>query len=243
MPVSVCVEILIVGLFLLWFTKRQKAGKIIVSVGVALLIGFGYGALPTVLMAPLENRYPPFQVANPEDDIRWVVVLGGGHTEDPRLSANSQLGAATLSRLIEGIRIHRLLPGSKLILSGGNPFGTVSNAEVMGDAALMLGIDQENIVLETISKDTKDEAVLVQKIVQRDGFILVTSAGHMPRSMALFHKLGMAPVPGPAEFLVKEGEDYLSPGMFFPGADNLVTAGRAIYEYMGLAWAWIRGQI
>jgi len=82
MPVSVCIEIILTGLFFLWFTKRQKGGKIIVSIGFVLLIGFSYGVLPTNLMKPLENKYPPFQIVNSEDDIKWVVVLGGGHTVD-----------------------------------------------------------------------------------------------------------------------------------------------------------------
>ena len=30
-PLSICLEILFLGLFLLWFTRRQKTGKIIVS--------------------------------------------------------------------------------------------------------------------------------------------------------------------------------------------------------------------
>ena len=243
MPVSVCAEILLIGLFLLWFTKRQRAGKIIVTIGFISLLGFGYGSLPNKMNEVLEYRYPAFQAEMLEDDVKWVVVLGGGHTADSRLPANSQLSDATLARLVEGIRIQRLLPNSKLILSGGSWYSRTSNAEVMAGAALMLGVDQENIVLEPISMDTKDEAILVQEIVKDDPFILVTSASHMPRSMALFRKLGMEPVPAPAAYSVKEGEGGLHPGMFFPGAGNLASAERAIHEYLGLAWAWIRDQI
>lgn len=242
MPVSVCMGFLLIGLLLIWFGKRPKAGKIIVTIGLVLLIGFSYGGLPAALITQLEYRYPPFQIVNHEDDIKWVVVLGGGLTADPRLPANSQLNGATLARVVEGIRIHRLLPDSKMVLSGGSPFGIKSNAEGMADTALMLGVDHNDIVLESISKDTKDEAVLVKEIVQEDRFILVTSANHMPRSMALFQKLMMEPIPAPAEYFVKEGEGGVSWGMLFPSGGNLVNAEKAIYEYMGLAWAWIRRQ-
>ncbi len=85
--------------------------------------------------------------------------------------------------------------------------------------------------------------MLVQRITKEDRFVLVTSAGHMPRSMALFRKLGMAPIPAPAEYLVREREGGVRPGMFFPEADNLVMAEKAFHEYMGLVWAWISGQI
>jgi len=67
----------------------------------------------------------------------------------------------------------------------------------------------------------KDEAVLVQKIVQEDRFVLVTSANHMPRSMALFRKLWMEPAP--AKYFVKEKESGVGPRIFdlnFDGVAN-----------------------
>ena len=46
-----------------------------------------------------------------------ILILGGGHTNDSRLPANNQLSTNALGRLAEGIRIHRELPGSKIITS------------------------------------------------------------------------------------------------------------------------------
>jgi hypothetical protein len=46
MPAFVCIEILLVGLLLLWFTKKQRAGKIVVTIGIVLLLGFGYELFP-----------------------------------------------------------------------------------------------------------------------------------------------------------------------------------------------------
>ena len=59
MPVPICVEILLLGLFLLWFTRRQKAGKIVVSIGVVLLAALSYGVISDILIRPLEYKYPP----------------------------------------------------------------------------------------------------------------------------------------------------------------------------------------
>jgi uncharacterized SAM-binding protein YcdF (DUF218 family) len=98
------------------------------------------------------------------------------------------------------------------------------------------------VILESLSKDTKDEARLIKNIVGNDRFVLVTSASHMPRSMALFKKLGMQPIPAPTDYWVKERQG-ISPAMFFPSSNGLRKAERAFYEYLGLAWANLRGQI
>ena len=79
-PVPLCLEILLLGLFLLWFTKKQKAGKIIVSIGVGLVIIFSYGTFQDILLRSLENKYPSLINLQEVDDVKWVVVLGGGHT-------------------------------------------------------------------------------------------------------------------------------------------------------------------
>jgi uncharacterized SAM-binding protein YcdF (DUF218 family) len=79
-PVPLCLEILLLGLFLLWFTKKQKAGKIIVSIGVGLIIIFSYGTVQDILLRSLENKYPSLINIQEVDDVKWVVVLGGGHT-------------------------------------------------------------------------------------------------------------------------------------------------------------------
>lgn len=60
--------------------------------------------------------------------VKWIVVLGGGVVSDTRLLANNQSLCSSLARLVEGIRIHNNLKGSKLILSGGADFVPVPEA-------------------------------------------------------------------------------------------------------------------
>ena len=241
-PVPLCLGILLFGLFFLWFTSRQKTGKILVSVGVLLLTVFSYGAISNTLLRPLEYKYAPLSSLEDMHHVKWVVVLGGGHTSDPQVSISSQLSNTSIARLIEGIRFHNMLPESKIILSGGGYFDPVPNAKIMADVALSIGINKEDLVLESVSKDTKDEAILIQKIVGKDRFVLVTSASHMPRSMALFKKRGMHPIPAPTDYFVKKRQ-RISPGIFFPSAINLFKAERAFHEYLGMAWAKLRGHI
>ena len=241
-PVSLCLEILLLGLILLWFTRKQKTGKVVLSIGFLFLALLSFDATSDKLSQPLEYKYPPVLKADDVPGVKWVVVLGGGHTSDPQLPVTSQIGGASVARLVEGIRLSKMLPESKLILSGGSAFDPVANAQIMADVAVAIGVDKRDLILETISKDTKDQARLINEIVGKDSFMMVTSASHMPRSMALFEKQGMRPIPAPTGFGVKKRQRP-SPGMFFPRASALLKAEIAFHEYLGMAWAKIRGQM
>lgn len=235
MPLPLCLAILLCGLLLLWFTRKQRIGKVIVTAGVIILTGLSYGIISDSLLRDFEDQYSPF--LKPEN-AKWVVVLGGGHTSDPDLPVTSQPSAAALMRLIEGIRIQKLLPESKLVLSGGKGFDPRPHAQVLADVAM----EKRDLVLEAGSRDTKDEAVFIKKIVGDAPFVMVTSASHMPRAMALFRKQGMHPIPAPTDYWVKKRQK-VHPSMFFPNPDNLCKAHRAVYEFLGMAWAKLRGQI
>lgn len=242
LPVSLSLEILTIGLVLLWFTRNQRTGKVFVSIGTFLFATLSFGAVSDLVLMPLEYKFPPLVKIENFHDVKWVVVLGGGHVSDHKIPITSQLTEASLVRLVEGIRIQKILPGSRLILSGGGAFDPVPTANGLANVANAIGMEKNDVVLESISKDTKDEAMLIQKIVGSERFFLVTSAYHMPRSMALFRKQGMNPIPAPTDHWVKERQK-IEPGVFFPNARSLRKAEMAFREYLGQVWAKIRGQI
>ena len=249
-PVPLCLEILIIGMVLLLFTRKQRAGKLIISIGVMMVAVFGYEGIPNTILRSLEYQYPPLIVTAQSNtvvndvipSVKWIVVLGGGHTSDPKIPVTSQISEVSLVRLIEGIRLHNKTPGSKLILSEGKVFDLTSGAEVMAEIARAIGVDQKDIILEDESKDTAEEARLIKSIVGSDEFILVTSAAHMPRAVAMFKKLGMHPIPAPTGYLVIEGQN-IDPSNFFPSSGGFFKTSSAFHEYIGLVWAKLRGQI
>jgi uncharacterized SAM-binding protein YcdF (DUF218 family) len=234
--------ILLLGLFLIWLTRKQKTGKVVVLIGIIFLGTLSYDVVSNKLLRPLEYKYPPLLSLQNIRNVKWIVVLGSGHTSDPKLPITSQISSASLVRLVEGIRIHNELPKSKLILSGGSVFEKISNAQVLAEVAIAIGVKKEDLILEDTSKDTEDEARLIQKIVGQERFILVTSASHMPRSIALFRKFSMHPMPAPTGYLVKESRE-LSISMFYPSVSGLCKAEVAFYEYLGSVWAKLRGKI
>ena len=149
-----------------------------------------------------------------------------------------------VKRLVEGIRllkeIQKVNPNAQLILSGGRVFQSPAVAGKMRNTALLLGVDDKNMILEDGSQDTHQEALFIHKIVGNQPFVLVTSAYHMPRAMALFQDAGMNPIAAPTQFM---GYKYDFALWCIPNANSLIVSDIAIHEYLGIIWGKIRGYI
>ena len=248
LPLAICLGFLILGQLLLWFSRKQRTAKLFLLAGTGLLLAFSIHGVSDVMLATLEHRYPPlmdplrpaYSDGREGEPIRWIFVLGGGSRSDPRLPVTSQLSDSSLPRVTEGIRLLRLLPESRLILSGGPASTPVPEADAMSGFARQLGVEPFRIVLEPETLDTESQARVARRYVGKDRFILVTSASHMPRSMALFRRQGLRPLPAPTHHSVTPQpsfhfHDYL------PSASALNGTQTFIYERAGYLWAWLRG--
>ncbi len=243
MPVPLCLALIVAGLLLLWFTRRQRAGKYLATAGALLLVLLGYGFASNRLLGSLERRYAPVaDAAQSAGRVRWVVVLGGGSSSDQALPESTRLSEASLARLVEGVRLQRQLPESRLLLSGGSVYGSDPDAHTMRSLALGLGVEPASLVLDAASPDTETQAEVVRTQLGGEEFFLVTSASHMHRAVALFRKAGTNPIPAPTHFLMQESRG-IAPTDFFPGSGGLRRAETVAYEYLGLAWAKLRGKV
>jgi uncharacterized SAM-binding protein YcdF (DUF218 family) len=248
-PCSLLLTVMVLGLVLLFFTKRQRTARALLTAGLALLAFMFLAPVARALVRPLEAAYWPLlpevtQAISTMPDgspaPRWVVVLGGGHSESRSLAPLHQLSESSLVRLAEGIRLQRLLPESKLVLSGGGDGTGTTEAETLAAAGVSLGAPPDRMVLESQSRDTIDEVRVLRAMLGQDRFALVTSANHLPRAMAMFRKAGMIPVAAPTDYLASgEDSDMLS---WFPHAQAGLIVERALHEYLGLFWAKVRGQ-
>ena len=236
----------LLGIVFLWLAPKRKIGIILLLIGVGCLLICGYAPVANIVLHPLESRYPPFDQVLSESRIeqlpKYIVVLAGGHTSEPGIPPTSQLSGAALVRLIEGIRIYYLIPKSKLVLTGGPVFDPLPAAEVMVCLAQSLGVDRQDILLESKSRFTHEQAKFINTMLRDEKFILVTSASHMPRSMALFRKLGMDPIPAPTDHRISKPPCW-SQYFSLPSASNLQKTQRALYEYLGFIWAKLNGYI
>jgi uncharacterized SAM-binding protein YcdF (DUF218 family) len=235
----------LLGSALLW-TKRQKTGRVFVTAAALSLAIFANKGVAYLLLGPLETRYTAIPEARTTTDLparvtacHTIVVLGGGHSDTTVLSRVNQLSTSALSRLAEAVRLARLLPDAQLIVSGYNGPDGPSHAQILAEAAMSLGVAPERITRLDTTRDTEDEAQELSHRLGREPFLLVTSAWHLPRAMALCEKAGLQPVAVPADFLQRPGADT---GWQLLGWDlgALERSTMAIHERLGLFWAQLR---
>ena len=239
-PLPLCFLILLIGVALLWFGRWQRAGKLLVTLSLALFAVFGYGVVSYPLVHSLEQTYP---LPKPETlaQAKWVVVLSADTLRDPALPLTARAAGTTLTRLVEGIHLHREIAGSRLLLSGAAT-GPESDTEVMSQIALRFGVAAKDIVIDGRSPDTETQAVNVAAILKGEPCVLVTSAFHLPRAMALFEKAGVRAIAAPAQYLT-DARRPLAPTDFYPATFPLVAMQIATNEYLGMAWARLRGRM
>lgn len=233
MPLSILLSLFLMGLIMLRTNRTRPAAKKVLAFTFFLLVLLGYGVLSYWPLYKLEGLYPPIDIKSVKpNSIKWVVVLAGSPDE-------------TIVRLTEGIRIYRSLPGTKLIMSGGKVVDAAPepSSSKMARIATGLGVNAHDIVQENISRDTKDEARIVRSMIHETPFVLVTSAYHMPRSMALFKAQGMHPIPAPTGHHILPHERYLSPYWFFPSTNNIMEAEIVLHEVLGIISAGIMAQL
>lgn len=238
-PLSIVLLLAVLGLALLWLGRRERLGKLVLTAAILLLVTLGYGWLGGPALSALEREHAPL-TAMPSG-MKWIVVLGGGSRTDPLFPLYARLSEPTLARLVEGVRLQRHLPGAKLVVSGAAMHGP-SDAETMAALATELGVPPGAIVLDKLSVDTESQARTMRALLEGEPCILVTSAAHMRRSLALFRKHGVTALPAPTDYLSQRRADW-SPGDLFPSVPALKGAQAAAHEYLGLAWAHLTGAI
>jgi len=234
-PSNVVLCIGLVGVTLLW-TRWARAGRRLAALSVLLLAFAGLSPLGDWLIAPLENRFPPWDAARGAPD--GIIVLGGAFS--PELSAAR--GAPDLNesaeRVTAVVALARTYPAARIVYSGGNGQlvrrGGVE-AEIAGALLESLGVARARLVLEGKSRNTVENARFSKDLVAPkagERWLLITSAYHMPRSIGIFRRVGFAVDAYPVDWRTAGGDDALLP--FDAVSSGLRRTDTAVREWIGL---------
>ena len=242
-PTPVIIILLILGIILLFKNKIRKS-KVVLSTSLILFSLCSLDPVVDLLLNISENKYPPFKVSslNEENKIKYIVVLAGGYGAGIDLPLSSELAPYTLTRLVEGIVLHKAIPGSKLIFTGKG-WAKKSEAQAMNEMALNLGVSSKNIILDEVSSNTFEHTKNLKVYIQNASFLLVTSAIHMERAMGLFLKAGLKPIPAPTDHLLKRKYTFFTKGILIPHGVNLHDSDIIFREFIGRVWATLLGRI
>lgn len=204
------------------------------------------------LARSLEWRHLPPE-GSPSAEV--IVVLGGGtESADPPRPMSEVNGAG--DRVLYAAKLYHQGAAPHILVSGGNlDFSTARGetpANEMADLLKLTGVPSEDIWRQSESQNTYEDALYSTKMLEERGIekiILVTSALHMPRSLALFEKQGLQVIPAPVDFTITERnwENAFKPSLdefliyLLPNASSLGLTTNALKEMIGMLIYDLRG--
>ena len=199
-----------------------------------------------IVAAPLRWRYGSLSSAQQVARVDTIVTLTTGSLV---YKANGlevdEMGLFTSQNAMETARVYRLLGSPTVIATGGIiPGGDqrFPEAELMADGLVRLGVPRERILLETRSRNTREQAANSAEMLRKretKRFVLITDSDHMRRALATFRRLGLDPVPSVAALTYATPPGILNRLRPEVGAYRL--SDHACYEYFAIAYYWSRG--
>jgi uncharacterized SAM-binding protein YcdF (DUF218 family) len=233
----------------LWLRARptsRSARQALLAAALAFGVLSIYAA-QYVVARLVSAGFKPFTAADAAADRRTaIVVLGSGSmdVEDWSGRTFSVVDPAAATRVLEASRVFTLIDPAIVISSGGiaqpdsirRPTG-----ETMRDALVILGVPPDRILVETMSRTTRDEALVVAPMLAAQSIgqtILVTSQTHMRRALGTFRAVGIRAIPAVAQEL--DRHKSLTEWML-PSETGLDLASSNAHETIGLAYYWLRG--
>ncbi|MGA2541403.1 MAG: YdcF family protein [Verrucomicrobiota bacterium] len=237
-PIGALWFLLVLGV--LWLLRRRQ-WRSAVWLGFPMVALFAIGSTPLAekLVASEERPWADGAGAArlPKDAADAVVALGGGY----RVSPEDALGFATEdggSRILTAVQLVRLGKARTLVLGGSGPMPDRPNVPSMclvQDWVTSWGLAGSAVTNLGICINTHDEAIAFGKLAQDQGWlkvVMVTSALHMRRSVALFKKQGIDFIPVAADFQV-QGVSQGLPFSPFPRQHRLFLMTLYLRERIG----------
>ncbi|ABD88880.1 YdcF family protein [Rhodopseudomonas palustris] len=234
-PSNAIVMICVLGAVLLP-TRWRRGGLRILTLGLALLLIAGFSPLGNVLLLSLTERFPAWQADGRAPD--GVIVLGGSIDAEVSTARNALELDASAERIVVMLQLARRFPDARIVFSGGSANllqAPVAEAPIAGRLLHSFGIAPERIVLEDRSRTTAENAAFTRALVTPaagERWLLVTSAFHMPRSIAAFRAVGFDVEAYPVDWRTRGWIDAAMP--FDRLSAGLARTDVAVHEWVGL---------
>lgn len=233
MPPGIFIVLLSAGGIWLLGRRRWREGFASCAIaGVMWIISTAF--FGSILIRGLEENYTIPK--SPDGDV--IVLLGGGVSDGaPDFSGTGSPSGEMMLRTVTAVRLQKLLK-IPVIVSGGEVYSsqTATEAGVVKRFLEDLGVPDNEIIEEGRSRDTIENAEYTGEICSAHGYrklILVTSAFHMQRSVAIFRKAGLEVLPYPVNFRTWKNKSYGWQDFLPEGFDGISTV---LHEYMGLLY-------
>lgn len=237
--------LLIVATGWIWTRPQSRAARLFLVVLVASFALASAYPIPHSVVRALGSGFHPLTRTDVPPGRTAVVLLGSGSRTRRDWSGQtmSVLDAIGVERTLEAARVYRLVHADWIISSGGRQGVEDTNDPAgltMKTALLELGVPADRIIVERESRNTRDEAVLVAKLLpalQLEQVILVTSEVHMRRSAGVFRAAGVNVIPAIAREPIYSGWAL----RILPTEAGLRLSALVVHEIAGLVYYRARG--
>ena len=248
-PLGLACILMLVALLLCY---NRRTSSILIVIALIILWLSSTTGFSNLLARSLELRYlPPKEIPSAE----VMVVLGGGTEPAAAPRTTVEMNGAG-DRVLYAAELYKEGKTGHILLSGGEiewmSSGSTTPSEDMAAILIQLGVPETALWLESESKNTYENALYAKEFLEEEEInhiLLVTSAMHMPRAVALFEKQGFEVTPLPVDFNITEDESVSNSSDPFlsklinvlPSASNLSLTTNAMKEYLGYAIYKLRG--
>jgi uncharacterized SAM-binding protein YcdF (DUF218 family) len=238
---------LMIGIGLLLWRRRPRAGRVVAGTGLALLAFLSTTAGAGLFVAPLERMTKPLQVLEHTGAQAIVVLAAGRMTNAPEYDSRDIPDYLALARLRYAAHLQRRT-GLPVLVSGSNGASGMDPAAAdraySKAHAMAVALREDFGVavkwIEPQARDTGENAACSAALLQPDGVrrvLLVTDAMHMPRARAAFERAGLEVVDAPTMFFSDQADGV---GAFLPSAEGMRRSWYAVYELLGIGWYRLR---
>ena len=184
------------------------------------------------LSGTLEREFVP-RAMSVVEKADAIVLLGGATRGDTPMGSLADLNQHA-DRLVHAVDLYKAGKAPVVLLTGGGMGDGRPEALQMRDVLEVMGVPVEQVLLEKQSRDTHDNAVNSARILKDKGMhriLLVTSAYHMRRALAVFERQGLTVVPAPTDYQQLVAKPVM-PG-WLPTVGSLHQSTDALHEIVG----------
>jgi uncharacterized SAM-binding protein YcdF (DUF218 family) len=218
------------------FVRAPRLKKKLFVAGLVLFLFFSNDFIANEVIRRWEVPVTPYEEIT--HDYAWAIVLTGvtkseGETQD-RVYFNR--GA---DRVTHTVQLYKLGKVKKILVTGGSGQLTTRarrEADEVTDALVLMGVQPDDIVKETDSRNTHESAAAVKKILERkckpSDCLLITSAYHMRRSRACFSHVGWK-MDGFSVDFISHKRKFDPDVLFIPKTEALFNWQIVIKEWVG----------
>ena len=219
--------------------SKLRIGWYLIVFGTCILLFLSLEPISNLLVYSLESQYQ----ALPKEVIAKVnimVILGGGFRSSGGFRKSPEASGSTYSQMFNGVKVFKQNKARVLVLSGGGRKSDgETEAEVMKNLAIALGVLEDKIIIECKSRNTMEHAIELAKIfplTEKLHIGIVTSALHMPRAVQAFRKKFSQDIiiPIPVGYICSPQKYNFE--SIIPLVDAFVKSSYAIHEWIGMIY-------